>query len=157
MDQRNDAEEQLRFPPSSTIIVQEFEPPLFAHPNNPDTSQRPHQRAREILGHQQYSSRTCKLLFRHDHLYFWHDYLLKVAWDTEYVFDAVVALGTIHRAVLMLSDPADKWRGLDNKVAAFQIYATALNEFSEKCREAEGLPSEMLIAVLLLLTNFEVG
>jgi hypothetical protein len=155
-NQCNDLENQPGFPTPSTITISKVEAPLFAYPNSPGTLQRLHPRAREILGHQQYSSRTAKLLFRHDHLYFWRDYLLGIAWDTEYVFDAVIALGTIHRAVIMLSDSKDKWRGLDNKVAAFQIYATALNKISEQCREIGGIPSEMMIAVLLLLTYFEV-
>jgi len=132
------------------------ESPLIAYPQNPAPSQRPHLRARWILGHQQYLSRTSQLLFRHDHLYFWREHLLGLAWDTECVFDVVVSLGLMHRAVIMLSSPEDKWRGLDNKVVAFQTYASALEKLSEKFTEANGQPSEMLIASLLLLTWFEV-
>jgi hypothetical protein len=146
-------------PPSfsfPTVEEEKFEPPLFACPSNPEPCQRPHQRAREILGHQQYSSRTAKLLFRDNHLHFWRDHLLTLAWDIEYVFDAIIALGIMHRAVIMLSDPSDKWRGLDNKVVAFQIYANALKKLAEISRGAVVPPAETLIAVLLLLAYFEV-
>jgi hypothetical protein len=68
----------------------------------------------------------------------------------------VVAIGLMHRAIIMLSDPKDKWRDLDNKVVASQIYANTLKKLSEKCREGPGPLSEILIAVLLLLTYFEV-
>lgn len=129
---------------------------LVAYPQNPAPSQRPHQRAREILGHQQYASRSAQLLFRHDHLHFWRDHVLGMAWDTECIFDAVISLGLMHRAVIMLSNPDDKWRGLDNKVVAFQSYAKALSKLSEACTEANGRPSEIIITTLLLLTWFEV-
>jgi hypothetical protein len=149
-------QKETQTPSAPALASHQVASPLFAYPGNPDASQRPHQRAREILGHQQYSSRTAQLLFRDSHLYFWRDYLLNLAWDTEYVFDAVIALGIMHRAVIMLSDPSDKWRGLDNKVVAFQIYAGVLKNVSEKCGEAPGRQSETLVAVLLLLTYFEV-
>src|ERR1700712_5044616 len=155
-DHHNVNETERHSLPFPTIAIQEVEAPLFAYPSNPEALQRPHQRALEILGHQQYSSRTVKLLFRDDHLHFWRDRVSRAAWDTEYVFDAVIALGIMHRAVLMLSDPSNKWMGLDNKVVAFQIYATALRKLSEECGKTSGLPSEMLIAALLLLTYFEV-
>jgi hypothetical protein len=141
---------------SPTHVIQEVESPLFAYPGNPEALQRPHQRALEILGHQQYSSRTAKLLFRDEHLYFWREHILGAAWGAEYVFDAVIALGIMHRAVVMLSDPNEKRMGLDSKVVAFQIYADALRKLSEECGKTTGPPSEILIAVLLLLTYFEV-
>jgi hypothetical protein len=145
--------------PTSHITISGYTKPeslLFAYPQNPTPSQRPHQRARELLGHQQYASRSAQLLFRQDHLYFWRDHVLTMAWDTECIFDAVISLGLMHRAVIMLSSPDDKWRGLDNKVVAFQIYATALGKLSEACTEANGRSLEIIITTLLLLTRFEV-
>lgn len=130
--------------------------PLVAYPNNPNDSQRPHLRAREVLAHHQYSYKTAALLFREDHLYFWRDQVLEAAWDTEFVYDAVVALGTMHRAVLLLSKPNDKWRGLDTKVIAFQAYGNALRQISGLYGKYNSQYLEMMIAVLLLLTYFEV-
>ena len=129
--------------------------PLVAYPNNPSESQTPHQRAREVLAHQQYSFKTVTILFREDHLYFWRDHLLEVAWDTEFVYDAVVALGTMHRAVLLLSKPEDRWRGLDTKVISFQAYGNALKRMSGQYET--GQEAEIVIAVLILLIYFEVS
>jgi hypothetical protein len=130
--------------------------PLVAYPNNPNESQRPHQRACEVLAHHQYSYKTAALLFREDHLYFWRDHVLEAAWDTEFVYDAVVALGTMHRAVLLLSKHNDKWRGLDTKVIAFQAYGNVLRQISGLYGQHSSPHLEMMIAVLLLLTYFEV-
>lgn len=131
--------------------------PLTAYPNNPNDLQRPHQRAREVLAHHQYACKTVTLLFREDHLYFWRNQLLEAAWDTEFVYDAVVAWGTMHRAVLLLSKPNDKWRGLDTKVIAFQAYGNALRQISGLYEYNDSRCTEMMIAVHLLLTYFEVS
>jgi hypothetical protein len=143
--------------PATSVSTPNTESPLHAHFNNFKPSKRPHQRARDVIGHQQYSSRTVELLFRHNHLHFWRDSMLETAMDTEYVFDAVIALGIMHSAVVMSCEPNSKRRALDSKVAAFQKYADALKGLSETCRERDGQATETIIAVLLLLTYFEAS
>jgi hypothetical protein len=118
---------------------------------------KPHQRARDILGYQQYSSHTVELLFRHEHLSFWRDHLLGAALETEYIFDTVIALGIMHSAVVISCEPDSKSHAVDSRVAAFQKYANALKVVSETCRKCHGQPTETLVAVLLLLTYFEVS
>ncbi|KAF2102987.1 hypothetical protein NA57DRAFT_71968 [Rhizodiscina lignyota] len=129
--------------------------PLVAFPNNPNESQRPHPRARYVLAHHQYSMETVKLLFRPEHLFFWRDHLLEVAWASEYVFDMVCALGTMHRSALLLSKPNDRWRGLDTRIVAFSDYSNVLRQISGQYFNDNPSDCEMLIAVLLLLVYFE--
>jgi hypothetical protein len=130
--------------------------PLVGCPTNPPCTQGPpHQRARAVLAHHQFTFRTARILFREDHLYFWRDQILQTAWDTEYVYDVVVALGTVHRASLLLSQSHDRWKGLDTKVIALQMYGDALRQVSRQF-EKDIEPRDILIAVLLLLAYFEV-
>lgn len=131
--------------------------PLVALPNNPRESQRPHSRARDVLAHHQYNFRTVSMLFREDHLYFWRDHILEAAWEIEYVWDAVISIGTIHRSVLLLAQPHDQWRGYDVKVVGLAYYGNALRRVSGEVGAQNDIPRELLIAVLLLLTYFEVG
>lgn len=127
----------------------------FAYPT--EESQRPHDQARLVLAHHQYTLRTVNLLFRDEHLYFWRDHVSRVGWDTQFVFDSIVALGTMHRSALLLSKPNDKWRGLDTKVIGFNAYGNALKQISGESGNGNPRDPEMLIAVLILLVYFEVS
>lgn len=131
--------------------------PLVGWPDNPAYSERPpHQRARDVLAHQQYTFRTAPLLFKEEHLYFWKDLILQTAWYYEYVYDIVLALGTVHRASLLLSQPYERWKGLDTKVIALQMYGDALQQLSAEFRNGKRC-MDIQVGVLLLLVYFEVG
>jgi hypothetical protein len=69
-----------------------------------------------------------------------------------------MALGSIHRASLLLSQSSDndRSRGLDTKVIALHAYTRAIQQVSDQL-ENESQPMDILIAVLLLLAYFEVG
>jgi hypothetical protein len=130
--------------------------PVVGCPTNPTCAERlPHQRAREVLAHHQYNFRTAPLLFREDHLYFWRDLILQAAWDTEYVYDVVLALGTVHRTTLFLSTPLERWKGIGTMVVSLQNYGNALQTVSAQFEYGKQ-SMDILIAVLLLLAYFEV-
>lgn len=129
--------------------------PLVAFPVNPTDYQIPHPRAREVLGHQQFVARTVNLLFRQAHLYFWRDQIMQIAWDTEYVFDAIIAVGNMHRSVLLLSKPNDQYRGTDVRIMATEYYGRTLRQIADIYGQDYSKTSETLTAVLLLLTFFE--
>ncbi|KAL3467061.1 hypothetical protein BJX64DRAFT_283789 [Aspergillus heterothallicus] len=129
--------------------------PLIGLPNNPTLTQRPHARARDILAYHQYLFRTLGVLFKSEHLHFWRDSLSEEAWASEYVYDAIISLGGIHRAVVMLSqsDELDRTRGVDTKVIAVQAYTSALQGLSEHLGEGEDM--DITIGVLVLFAYFE--
>ncbi|KAJ9601879.1 hypothetical protein H2200_013628 [Cladophialophora chaetospira] len=131
--------------------------PLIALPTNPRSDQRPHARARDILAYQQYLFRTLPLLFPAEHLHFWRDRLCEEAWDIEYIFLTIAALGGVHRAVLMMSTPSkhDTSRGLDTKVIAVQTYTEALQRISELSLKTDD-SLDVFVAALVLLAYFEV-
>ncbi|KAL3490558.1 hypothetical protein BJX62DRAFT_238015 [Aspergillus germanicus] len=142
----------------SSVPAPAFRPdglPLIGLPNNPTLSQRPHARARDILGYHQYLFRTLDVLFKNEHLSFWRDRLCEEAWQSELVYDAIVSLGGIHRAVLMLSQPdeVDRTRGVDTKVLAVQTYARALQGLSEYLRKSDSVVISM--GALVLFAYFE--
>lgn len=61
--------------------------PLVALPVNPHPFQRPHSRARDMLGYHQYLYRTLPILFPRTSFYFWRDFLCEAAWEIEWASD----------------------------------------------------------------------
>ncbi|KAH8813018.1 hypothetical protein F5884DRAFT_320710 [Xylogone sp. PMI_703] len=143
------------------IPVPRFRPdglPLIAYPINPHPSQVPHARSRYLLAYHQYLFRTLSVLFCPEHWHFWRERVCEQAWETEsqYVFDAVMAVGGMHRAILMMSmhSDNDRNRGEDWQVIAVQSYTKALEELAEKLDEAKQ-SMDLLVGVLLLFAYFE--
>lgn len=136
------------------LLVQHREDglPLIGLPNNPTSSQRPHTRGRDILAYHQFLFRTLAILFPSQHMAFWRDYICQQYWEYEYVYDAITALGSMHRAVLMLSQSGqnDQDRGFDTKVIACQAYAT-LQEMATAKKN-----TMCFVAVAVFCAYFEV-
>lgn len=132
--------------------------PLIALPNNPMPSQLPHTRARDILAFHQFLFRTLPILFPPESLFFWRDYVCQEAWEVEYVFEAIVALGCMHRATLLLSqkDEGDRDRGFDTKVIALQMYSNALKGVSDNLA-GRHISMSLLLGVLILFAYVEVS
>ncbi|KAJ5182498.1 hypothetical protein N7492_000114 [Penicillium capsulatum] len=130
--------------------------PLIALPNNPTPSQLPHTRARDVLAFHQFLFRTMPILFPPESLSFWQDYVCQEAWEVEYVFEAIVALGSMHRATLLLSQESegDRDRGFDTKVIALQIYSSALKGISDTLANRQ-ISTALLLGVLILFAYVE--
>ncbi|KAJ5088911.1 hypothetical protein N7456_012527 [Penicillium angulare] len=124
---------------------------------NPNQSQRPHSRARDLLGYQQYLSRTLSILFSPKALHFWRDFLCQAALEAEWAFDTIVALGSVHRASLLLSQKVINYRehGLDIKIAAIQTYIRALEGLSMELCDAQS-PTPLVVGILVLMAYIEV-
>lgn len=131
--------------------------PLVALPVNPNPFQRPHSRARDMLGYHQFLYRTLPVLFPPKSLHFWRDFLCEAAWETEWVFDAIVALGSMHRAALLLSQSGGNCRdrGLDTKIIAIQTYIRALEGISGDLTRTSN-PAPLAVGVLVLMAYIEV-
>lgn len=131
--------------------------PLVALPNNPRPGHRPGREARCVLGYHQFLFRTLPVLFPLEDLCFWRDELCEEAWGCEYMFLTLTALGSMHRAVLMMSMPEeiDQKGGTDLRVTTIQVYTQALQELSIQLNEAKKTP-RLLVAVLCLMAYFEV-
>lgn len=130
--------------------------PLVALPVNPNPFQRPHPRARDMLGYHQYLYRTLPIIFPSKSFHFWRDSLCEAAWETEWVFDAIVALGSMHRSILLLSQDGvnDRDRGLDAKIVAIQTYIRALEGVSGDLTRTQS-PSPLAVGVLVLMAYIE--
>lgn len=131
--------------------------PLIGLPNSPKALQRPHTRARDVLAYHQFLFRTMPTIFPPESLLYWRDYVCQEAWDVEYVFDAIVALGSMHRATLLLSQQGenDRHRGLDTKVIAIRAYANALQGVSDNLASNQ-ISMALLLGVLILFAYVEV-
>jgi hypothetical protein len=120
-------------------------------------AQTPHRRAQEALAYQQYTVKTAKLLFHHSHLEYWNGFILAKAWEFQYIFDAVIALGAMHRAVLLLGENNTRTLGVETQIFAFEAYGKALNHVHQICTDEMDLDREMLVVTLILFTYFEVS
>lgn len=131
--------------------------PLIALPVNPNPFQRLHSRARDMLGYHQFLYRTLTILFPQKYFYFWRDFLCEAAWETEWVFDTIVAIGSMHRAALLLSKQggSDRDRGLDTKIVAIQTYIRALEGVSSDLSQTKS-PTPLAVGVLVLMAYIEV-
>ena len=140
-----------------TVQCREDGLPLIALPVNPRRTERPLNAARPLLAYHQFLFRTLPVLFPSENMLFWRDGICEAALEIEYVFNAITALGTMHRAVLLLSqaNENDRSRGLDSKVMAVQWYIKALQSLSENLEDARKYP-DIMVGVLLLLAYFEV-
>jgi hypothetical protein len=118
---------------------------------------RPHTRARDMLGYHQYLYRTLPILFPPKGYHFWRDFLCGAAWETEWVFDAIVALGSMHRAIMLLSQQGGNARdqGLDTKIIAIQTYVRALGGVSDHLTHTQN-PAPLAVGVLVLMAYIEV-
>jgi hypothetical protein len=98
------------------------------------------------------------MLFPPKSLSFWRDYICQEAWEVEYVFDAVVALGCMHRATLLLSPQteSDRDHGFDTKVIAIQMYSNALKGVSDSLASTQ-ISMALLLGVLILFAYVEVS
>ncbi|KAJ5898772.1 hypothetical protein N7495_003516 [Penicillium taxi] len=130
--------------------------PLIGLPNNPNSLQRPHTRARDVLAYHQFLFRTMPTIFPPGTMPYWRDYICQEAWEIEYVFDALAALGSMHRATLLLSQQSenDRHRGLDTKVIAIQAYANALQGVSDHLASNQ-ISMALLLGVLILFAYVE--
>ncbi|PLB50080.1 hypothetical protein P170DRAFT_356039 [Aspergillus steynii IBT 23096] len=109
-----------------------------------------------MLGYHQYLFRTLPILFPPKSFHFWRDFLCEAAWETEWVFDAIVALGSMHRAALLLSQPGgtNRDRGLDTKIIAIQTYIRALEGISGDLTLPKN-PAPLAVGVLVLMAYIE--
>ncbi|KAJ5682204.1 hypothetical protein N7462_005369 [Penicillium macrosclerotiorum] len=131
--------------------------PLIGLPVNPTAFQHPHSRARDMLGYHQYLFRTLPVLFPPRTHYFWRDFLCQAAWEVEWAFDTIVALGSMHRAALFLSrdNANDHDQGLDTKIVAIQTYIKALQGVSDDLTST-AKPTPLAVGVLVLMAYIEV-
>lgn len=110
-----------------------------------------------MLGYHQYLYRTLSVLFPPNSFHFWRDFLCESAWETEWAFDAIIALGSIHRATLLSSqeNANDRDRGLDIKIIAIRTYIRALEGLSAELSQTQG-PTPLAAGVLILMAYIEV-
>jgi hypothetical protein len=142
----------------STMTVIGSHTPLVAFPSGPHPGQCPSLGARHVLGYHQVLLRTIPILFPPQHLHFWRDELLQIAWGCDYLYLTLVALGNSHRAALMTvaKNDSDQANGLDMKITAVQLYTQALEELAKHLEEAKRTPS-LLVATLCLMGYLEVS
>lgn len=97
------------------------------------------------------------IIFPEETLSYWRDYVCQEAWEIECVYDAIVALGSMHRATLLLSQQTenDRHRGLDTKVIAIRAYANALQGVSDNLARNQ-ISMALLLGVLILFAYVEV-
>jgi hypothetical protein len=95
-------------------------------------------------------------LFRHDHVNFWRDEVAQMSYGVDIVYEALLAIGAVHRASLLACQYENFEEASRVKVLGFQAYGNALRLLPHYL--AQSGPSDIMavLIVLMLLTYFEV-
>ena len=125
--------------------------------HNPDVFPEASSNTEVLYAYHQYITSTVVQLFRADQLYFWRDRVLKISWTTEIVFEAIKALGAIHRANMIPSSGIAVGEVQRLRVLGLDAYGKALRMLSRELEKEDRSRNETLMIVLLLLNIFEVG
>jgi hypothetical protein len=95
-------------------------------------------------------------LFRNDHISFWRDQLAQMSFGLDFVYEALLALGAVHRASLLACQDRNSPEAARFKVIGLQAYGNTLRLLSKQLGQKSKAELSALLAVLMILTYFEV-
>lgn len=100
---------------------------------------------------------TATTLFRSDHVNFWRDQVAQMSFGVDIVYEALLAVGAIHRAALISCQSGNSHEAAKFRVLGFYSYGRVLKLIPELLTRDD--PSDMLalLIALMLLTYFEVS
>ena len=113
-------------------------------------------RVDQLSAYHQYITCTVTQLFRKDQLSFWRDEVARMAWTVDVVYEAIQALGAMHRAHLIPSFGNMQDDMQRSKVFALRAYDAAVRSLVMQLKEGSQGQHKILMVVLVLLNIFEV-
>jgi hypothetical protein len=100
---------------------------------------------------------TVVRLFRNDHISFWRDQVAQMSYGVDIVYEALLAIGAMHRSSLLACKQESAQEAAKIRVLGLRAYGKTLHLLPSHL--AEDLSAEQRLAVLvvlMLLTYFEV-
>jgi hypothetical protein len=110
----------------------------------------------QLPAYHHFVTTTVVRLFRHDHLVFWRDQVAQMSYGRDVVYEALLAVGAVHRASLLSCQYESVQEASRLRVLGLRAYGNALRLLPGQLQQAAS--SEILgtLIVLTLLTYVEV-
>lgn len=99
---------------------------------------------------------TAVRLFRDDHIGFWRDQVAQMSYGVDIVYEALLAIGAIHRSTLLACKHQDIQGAANMKVLGLKSYGKALRMLPSHLGNSSVPDVVAIMAVLMLLAYFEV-
>lgn len=99
---------------------------------------------------------TVNRLFRIDHLTFWRDQVAQMSFGMDFVYEALLAIGAVHRAALLGCKGVDPQEARKSRVLGLHAYGNALRLLPGHLSQTTHAETFAVLCVLILLTYFEV-
>lgn len=99
---------------------------------------------------------TVVRFFRTDHLSFWRDQVAQLSCGFDLVYEALLAVGALHRALLLNCQDRDGQEAARSRVLGLHAYGNALRLLPSHLTQTAIRESIAVQAVLILLTFCEV-
>ncbi|KAG4444034.1 hypothetical protein IFR05_000494 [Cadophora sp. M221] len=112
-------------------------------------------RMEELPLYHHFVTTTAVRLFRDDHIGFWRDQVAQMSYGVDIVYEALLAIGAMHRATLLSCKHQDQQGAANMKVLGLKSYGKALHLLPSQLGQNSVPDTLATMAVLMLLAYFE--
>lgn len=99
---------------------------------------------------------TALRLFRNDHVSFWRDQVAQMSYGLDVVYEALLAIGAVHRSSLLACQYGNSQEALKIKVLGLRAYGNTIRLLPSHLGQDTTAEIIAALVVLTLLTCFEV-
>jgi hypothetical protein len=99
---------------------------------------------------------TVVRLFRNDHVGFWRDEVAQMSYGLDIVYEALLAIGAVHRASLLACQDGNFEEASRSKLLGLRAYGNTLRLLHNHLGQHTTSEAFPVLIVLILLTYFEV-
>lgn len=99
---------------------------------------------------------TAFRLFRNDHVQFWRDQVAQMSYGVDIVYEALLAIGAMHRASLLTCQKESAQEAARFRVLALRTYGNVIRLLPKHLVQETVAEVNAVLVVLMLLAYFEV-
>lgn len=99
---------------------------------------------------------TVVRLFRTDHVQFWRDQVAQMSYGLDVVYEALLAIGAMHRSNLLFCRQENRQEAAKSKMLGLRAYGETLKLLSSHLGQTSIAEVSAVLIVLMLLAYFEV-
>ncbi|KUJ14113.1 uncharacterized protein LY89DRAFT_651193 [Mollisia scopiformis] len=98
---------------------------------------------------------TAFRLFRNDHVQFWRDQVAQMSYGVDIVYEALLAIGAMHRAILLRCQVESQPESAKFRVLALRMYGNVIRSLPKHLNQNSIAEIYAVLVVLMLLAYFE--
>ncbi|KAH8812390.1 hypothetical protein F5884DRAFT_750700 [Xylogone sp. PMI_703] len=132
-----------------------FSSRLISQARSPSLTPKPDAMSSNLEFYHHFVMVTAVRLFREDHIIFWRDTVAELAWNFDFVREAVTSLGAAHRAHLLYSSGDARSEIKRLQVIGYRSYSKALRSLGEYMYHINKDSSSIILTAIMLMTYFE--